>query len=252
MSEAEAADLSAMIEARRALPAPRSPSSAVSARGHDHLPRWKDAAVGPPPGLCRRSSPAGSRWPSRPSWPWSPPSTSAEAAARSSSITSRPWPASRGPTVKRALREAQALGLVRIEERRLSAWRNAPNVVTITSPEWSTWLRMRRKGVGFNSEPPRIQENKKGTSAQRNRTWAAEGQGPRRARLQPTRECIGEESRITLTQSTPMIVLNCRSALTEDAGRSLLFWRNPARPPGPTGTRCRGSDRLAGSQPRRR
>src|SRR3954470_5188202 len=58
-------------------------------------------------------------------------------------------------TVKRALREAQRLCLVRIEERRLSAWRNAPNVVTITSPEWSAWLRMRRKGVGFNSEPPR-------------------------------------------------------------------------------------------------
>ena len=81
-------------------------------------------------------------------------------------------------TVKRALREAQGLGLVRIEERRLTAWRNAPNVVTITSPEWSAWLRMRRKGVGFNSDPPRIQEDKKGASAQLNRTWAAEGQGP--------------------------------------------------------------------------
>src|SRR3954471_8799229 len=34
-------------------------------------------------------------------------------------------------TVKRALRAAE--GLVRIEERRVSAWRNAPNVVTITS-----------------------------------------------------------------------------------------------------------------------
>ena len=54
-------------------------------------------------------------------------------------------------TVKRALREAQRLSLVRIEERRLSAWRNAPNVVTITSPEWGAWLRMRRRGVGFNS-----------------------------------------------------------------------------------------------------
>src|SRR4051794_30887505 len=80
-------------------------------------------------------------------------------------------------TVKRALPEAQRLCLVRIEERRLSAWRNAPNVVTITSPEWNAWLRMRRRGVGFNSDLPRIQENKKGRSAQRNRTWAAEGQG---------------------------------------------------------------------------
>jgi hypothetical protein len=80
-------------------------------------------------------------------------------------------------TVKNALREAQGLGLVRIEERRLSAWRNAPNVVTITSLEWSAWLRMRQRGEGVNPCPPRIQENKKGTSAQRNRPWAAEGQG---------------------------------------------------------------------------
>jgi hypothetical protein len=80
-------------------------------------------------------------------------------------------------TVKRALRVAQGLGLVRIEERRLSAWRNAPNVITITSAEWNAWLRMRRRRVGSNSEPPRIQENNKDTSAQRNRTWAAKGQG---------------------------------------------------------------------------
>src|SRR3954452_23608857 len=80
-------------------------------------------------------------------------------------------------TVKNALRTAQGFGLVRIEERRLSAWRNAPNVVTITSSEWGAWLRMRRRGVGVNPYPPRIHEDKKGTSAQRSRTWAAERQG---------------------------------------------------------------------------
>ncbi len=80
-------------------------------------------------------------------------------------------------TVKRALRAAQALGLLRIEERRLTAWRNAPNVVTILSREWCSWLRMRGRGVGSNSQPPRIPESSKGPSAQRNRTWAAEGQG---------------------------------------------------------------------------
>src|SRR5215212_5104875 len=48
-------------------------------------------------------------------------------------------------TVKRALRTAQELGFVRIEERRVSAWRNAPNVVTITSREWLSWLRLRAK-----------------------------------------------------------------------------------------------------------
>jgi hypothetical protein len=79
-------------------------------------------------------------------------------------------------TVKRALRAAQGLGFVRIEERRLSAWRNAANVVAITSREWNVWLRMRRRGVGSNSGLPRVQESKKGRSAQRNRTWAAEGQ----------------------------------------------------------------------------
>src|SRR3954466_2477085 len=78
-------------------------------------------------------------------------------------------------TVKNALREAQGVGLIRIEERRLSAWRNAPNVVTITSPEWGAWLRMRRRGVGVNPYPPRILENKRGTSVQRNWTRAAEG-----------------------------------------------------------------------------
>src|SRR5215218_4813174 len=79
-------------------------------------------------------------------------------------------------TVKRALRAAQGLGFVRIEERRVSAWRNAPNVVTIVSREWASWLKMRRRGVGSNSKPPRIQETNKSASAQRNRTWAAERQ----------------------------------------------------------------------------
>src|SRR3954452_14560980 len=72
-------------------------------------------------------------------------------------------------TVKNALREAQRHGLVGIEERRLSAWRSAPNVVTITSREWSTWLKMRRRGEGVNPRPPRLQENNKSTSAQQNR-----------------------------------------------------------------------------------
>jgi hypothetical protein len=80
-------------------------------------------------------------------------------------------------TVKRALRAAQGLGFIRIEERRLSAWRNAPNVVTITSREWTSWLRLRRKGVGFKQELPRVQESKKGMSAQRKGLRAAEGQG---------------------------------------------------------------------------
>ena len=91
-------------------------------------------------------------------------------------------------TVRNALRAARGLGLVMIEERRVSAWRNAPNVVTITSREWSAWLRMRGRGVGFNQEPPRLQENNKGPSAQRKRWKAAEGQVAGRDAQQLTRE----------------------------------------------------------------
>jgi DNA-binding transcriptional MocR family regulator len=51
-------------------------------------------------------------------------------------------------TVKRALKEAHGLGFIRIEERRLTAWRNDANVVTIIDPAWSAWLRLRRRGEG--------------------------------------------------------------------------------------------------------
>ena len=51
-------------------------------------------------------------------------------------------------TVKNALREAHGLGLVRIEERRLTGFRNDTNVVTILSAEWTSWLRLRRGGGG--------------------------------------------------------------------------------------------------------
>ena len=52
-------------------------------------------------------------------------------------------------TVKAAVRQAQALGLITSEEWRITAWRNAPNTVRIVSPEWMTWLRMRdRKRAG--------------------------------------------------------------------------------------------------------
>ncbi len=46
-------------------------------------------------------------------------------------------------TVKAALREARALGLLSIEEWRITAWRSAPNTIRILSSEWHVWLRMR-------------------------------------------------------------------------------------------------------------
>ena len=53
-------------------------------------------------------------------------------------------------TVRNAIREARKLGLVTVEERKVTGWRNLPNVVRIVSPEWAAWLRLARKG------PPRI------------------------------------------------------------------------------------------------
>src|SRR5215211_411483 len=57
-------------------------------------------------------------------------------------------------TVKRALRAAQGLGLVRIEERRVSAWRNAPNAKTIPPGGGGGGRRTRGGGVGTKKNPP--------------------------------------------------------------------------------------------------
>src|SRR3954465_8939843 len=84
-------------------------------------------------------------------------------------------------TVRNALRAARGLGLLTLEERRLTAWRNAPNVVRVVSRDWQAWLRLRAskeraRGGGCKLvKPTPTQENNRGTSAQRNRAWAAEG-----------------------------------------------------------------------------
>jgi hypothetical protein len=51
-------------------------------------------------------------------------------------------------TVRNALRQAAALGLVSVRQRRRSAWRSDPNVVSIVSPEWRAWQRLRRPRGG--------------------------------------------------------------------------------------------------------
>ena len=52
-------------------------------------------------------------------------------------------------TVKNAIREAVRLGLVTVEERQVTGWRNDTNIVHIISREWTAWLRLARK-----SNPP--------------------------------------------------------------------------------------------------
>lgn len=51
-------------------------------------------------------------------------------------------------TVKRAQGQAKRLGLIKVEERRLSRFRNDTNVVRVISREWLSWLRLGPKGGG--------------------------------------------------------------------------------------------------------
>ena len=67
-------------------------------------------------------------------------------------------------TVRNALRQAQALALLTIEERRRTAWMNHPNKVCIVSKEWAAWLRL---ATGTNSRTPRVQESKSGLAQKR-------------------------------------------------------------------------------------
>ncbi|WP_393958844.1 transcriptional regulator [Methylorubrum sp. POS3] len=48
-------------------------------------------------------------------------------------------------TVKATLRRARDLGLVTIEERRSTAWRNLPNIARVVSREWQAWMRLVRR-----------------------------------------------------------------------------------------------------------
>ncbi|MCJ2139432.1 GntR family transcriptional regulator [Methylobacterium sp. E-066] len=54
-------------------------------------------------------------------------------------------------TVRNAIREAVKLGLVTVEERRITGFRNATNIVRIVSSEWTAWLRLARKGSVLNT-----------------------------------------------------------------------------------------------------
>ena len=48
-------------------------------------------------------------------------------------------------TVKNAIREARQLGLLTVEERQITGFRNDTNVIRIISPEWLAWIRLARK-----------------------------------------------------------------------------------------------------------
>ena len=65
-------------------------------------------------------------------------------------------------TVRNAIREAVKLGLVTVEERRITGFRNDTNIVRIISPEWTAWLRLARRSPSTGRTPFRIDEPKGG------------------------------------------------------------------------------------------
>lgn len=58
-------------------------------------------------------------------------------------------------TVKNALRQAKALKLITVEERRLTYWRNLTNIVEIVSPEWQAWNRLAPRARTPKDRSPR-------------------------------------------------------------------------------------------------
>ena len=85
-------------------------------------------------------------------------------------------------TVRNAIREARKLGLLTVEERQITGFRNDTNIVRIISPEWTAWLRLART---------RDPLSKLGSSVP---TAAAQGGGCKSANRTPTEVLVLSES----------------------------------------------------------
>lgn len=79
-------------------------------------------------------------------------------------------------SVRNALRQAKQLGLVAIEIRRVTAWRNEANVVTVTSPEWLVWLTRGGRGGGCTSVKGTVSGSSRGGDTRSERSGMESGQ----------------------------------------------------------------------------
>jgi len=71
VTEAEASELSDLIEARKAIPAAQKPMQRRlgSRPRSSHPATWNAAGAGPPPDVCRPPLPPASPWRSKARWP---------------------------------------------------------------------------------------------------------------------------------------------------------------------------------------
>jgi hypothetical protein len=143
IGEGEAQELAETIEARKVAPAPAKPSTGRrcgsrprSSESLERRRRWVASGRLPPNLACQFTQ-----------------GEAAVLAVAAAEIVKRgacalPIGAIAGlagvsvTTVKNAMREARRLGLIQVEERRVSAFRNLPNVVRIISTDWKAWLRL--------------------------------------------------------------------------------------------------------------
>lgn len=176
ITEVEAEELSARIDVRRALPAP-APTKNVGTRPRSPASierRRKWAASGNlPVGLAARFTTAEQ-------------AVLAVAAAEvlkhgccTLFIGHIAALAGVGETsVRNALRQAKQLGLVAIEIRPVTAWRNESNVVTIVSAEWSAWLARGGRGDGCRSVKGTVSRSTSGTVSQLRSRAGNSGRAP--------------------------------------------------------------------------
>jgi predicted transcriptional regulator len=103
-------------------------------------------------------------------------------------------------TVRNAIREAVKLGLVTVEERRITGFRNDTNIVRIVSREWAAWLQLARKGVPRSEQAPATM-NQGGGCKSANRTTTQVLILSESGTTEPEKGC--REAAGDLTQATP-------------------------------------------------
>lgn len=155
VSEATAEELSGLIEARMALPITRA-----AAEGPEPLKAAPPRHVGSRPRTDaslerRRRWAASGRLPPALAARFSLAEQAVLALVAAESVRRKDCRLAVGnlaalagvseTTVRNAIREAVRLGLLTVEERRITGWRNDTNVVRIVSAEWTAWLRLTRK-----------------------------------------------------------------------------------------------------------
>jgi hypothetical protein len=92
-------------------------------------------------------------------------------------------------TCQNAMRQAVRLGIVKIEERRVTGAKNLPNKITVVSPEWKMWIARaaRSKAIGFKkastTEMDFLQKKKeRAETGPRSRPGRGEGAFERKAK----------------------------------------------------------------------